>query len=127
MVDGSLLAPVGGPGLGAGTGLSVHGSHGAAEGHAGAGQVKSTTADAKGKWVVKLDALSASSEPKTMTVRSKADGSSVKLSDAVVGEVWICSGQSNMQFGIGGAPEVKALLPKAKSIRTFDVKRTVAY
>lgn len=92
-----------------------------------AGQVKTTTADAKGKWMMSLDALTASAEPRDMTVRSQGDGSSVKLSDVVVGEVWICSGQSNMQFGVGGAPAVKALVPKARNIRTFNVKRTVAF
>ena len=56
-------------------------------------QEKHTTADAAGKWMVKLDALKAGG-PDVMTII----GSNVlTLEDVLVGEVWLGSGQSNME------------------------------
>lgn len=48
------------------------------------------------------------------------------ISNVVIGEVWICSGQSNMQAAARGAPAVKAIIPKAKNIRSFSVEKTVS-
>lgn len=62
-----------------------------------AGQKKSGIADAKGKWTVWLDPLDASFEPREMTIVEKG-GKSVTLKNIVVGEVWMASGQSNMQW-----------------------------
>jgi sialate O-acetylesterase len=87
---------------------------------------KQAVADSNGKWSVKLDALKASFDPKTMVISSSLDEKTIKISDVLVGEVWICSGQSNMQFSVNGAPEVKKLIPSAKNIRSFQVKNTVA-
>ncbi|MGJ8758958.1 MAG: sialate O-acetylesterase [Polaribacter sp.] len=87
---------------------------------------KQTIADSNGKWSVKLSALKGSFEPKTMIISSSMDEKAIKISDVLVGEVWICSGQSNMQFSVNGAPEVKKLIPSAKNIRSFKVKNTVA-
>src|SRR6478735_8158909 len=56
-------------------------------------QEKSATADATGKWAVKLDALKAGG-PDKLTVSGK---NTVTLDDVLVGEVWVGSGQSNMQ------------------------------
>ncbi|WP_218939729.1 sialate O-acetylesterase [Lutibacter citreus] len=88
---------------------------------------KSTVADSNGKWSIKLDALKASLEPKTMIVSSSLEEKTIKISDILVGEVWICSGQSNMQFSVNGAPEVKKLVSSTKNIRSFKVKNTVAF
>lgn len=49
-----------------------------------------------GKWTVTLDAMEAA-RGQTMTVRA-ADGNTVSISDVNIGEVWICAGQSNMNF-----------------------------
>ncbi len=64
-----------------------------------AGQKKTAKADASGKWQVKLDPLPASAEPRTLTVRAR---NTVTVSDVLVGEVWLASGQSNMQMGVKG-------------------------
>ncbi|MCG9792279.1 sialate O-acetylesterase [Flavobacterium algicola] len=80
-----------------------------------------------GKWSLKLNSLSASFEPKVMTITSSKNQNEIVIADIVIGDVWICSGQSNMQFGINGAPEVKALFPSAKNIRSFTVQNTVAF
>ena len=57
-------------------------------------QEKSADADAQGKWMVKLDPLKVG-EPATMTI---AGSNTLTLEDVVVGEVWVGSGQSNMQM-----------------------------
>jgi len=64
-----------------------------------AGQTQSTTTDAQGKWMLKLTPLSASAENRLLTVACGAEKAEVK--DVLVGEVWVCSGQSNMEMGIG--------------------------
>jgi sialate O-acetylesterase len=64
-----------------------------------AGQKKAATADAKGAWKVLLDPMPASDQPRTLRVSSKADAKGLELANVLVGEVWVCSGQSNM----GGA------------------------
>lgn len=72
-----------------------------------AGQKKTTTADADGKWRVDLDPLKASSEPRELKVSSHLQSEIVtqSFSDVLVGEVWFCSGQSNMGFGLASGTE----------------------
>ena len=62
-----------------------------------AGQTKSGRAGDDGAWRVKLAPLEASSDPAEMTI--KADRT-ITLKNILVGEVWICSGQSNMEWPI---------------------------
>ncbi len=65
-----------------------------------AGQTKTATADAKGKWMVKLDPLPVSAEPRTMTITSSISHKPLTISDVLVGEVWLGSGQSNMDMHV---------------------------
>jgi sialate O-acetylesterase len=69
-----------------------------------AGQKKTATAGADGKWRVDLDPLAASSEPRELEVSSNLKSEIVnrKFSDVLVGEVWLCSGQSNMEMPMAG-------------------------
>ncbi|MDC0497386.1 sialate O-acetylesterase [bacterium] len=90
------------------------------------GQTKLAVADSNGKWKVALDPMPAMFEPHTMQIRSSKE-ERLDLDNIVVGEVWICSGQSNMQYGVSSVPGIKALSPKAKNIRTFEVKKSVAF
>src|SRR5687768_86662 len=60
-------------------------------------QEKTTTAK-DGKWLVRLDKLQAGGQPGTLTIAGKKN--KVELKNVVVGEVWICSGQSNMEWSI---------------------------
>jgi sialate O-acetylesterase len=63
-----------------------------------AGQTKTAEADADGKWLVKLDPLPANEQPQTITI---SDGSqTIAVKDVLIGEVWLCSGQSNMGFQV---------------------------
>ena len=74
------------------------------------GQKKSAKADASGHWQVTLDPLTASSEPRKMTVQSGAG--ELKFANVLVGEVWVLSGQSNMEWWLedsdGGKAAVQA-------------------
>ena len=66
------------------------------------GQSKSAIAAADGKWSLKLDAIAASAEPRTLTATGK-DGRKVEVKDVLVGEVWFGSGQSNMEMSVKAA------------------------
>ena len=66
-----------------------------------AGQTKTAEADAQGKWLVKLDPLATSAEPRNLTITSSKSDKPVMLSDVLVGEVWLGSGQSNMAGAAG--------------------------
>ena len=66
-----------------------------------AGQTKFATADANGKWMVKLAKLAAKAgAPLTMTITGKAGSTPITINDVLVGEVWLGSGQSNMVFNV---------------------------
>ena len=62
------------------------------------GKTQSTVVDANGRWLVKLDPIAASYEEKTMTVKSGPD--SQEIAKILVGEVWLCMGQSNMESSL---------------------------
>ena len=64
------------------------------------GQKISTKAGADGKWRVELKALKASAESRTLTVTGDHTTQPIKLDDVLVGEVWLASGQSNMDFSM---------------------------
>ena len=72
-----------------------------------AGQKKSAVADENGKWMLKLDPIKANAKPQTMTISEAANV--VNFEDVLVGDNWICSGQSNMvkdmYLGFGGPPQ----------------------
>ncbi|CAA6678067.1 MULTISPECIES: sialate O-acetylesterase [unclassified Lentimonas] len=74
------------------------------------GQSHTTTATADGTWRIQLDAMAASAEPKVLEI--SGSNNQVSISDVLVGEVWICSGQSNMQWSLNntynGAVEIAA-------------------
>ncbi len=85
-----------------------------------AGQTKTAKADEKGKWTVKLDAVPANAQPATITIK----GSSTKeLKNVLVGEVWICSGQSNMGFNLSSVWDADLDIAQAKfpQIRLISV------
>jgi len=72
-------------------------------------QKKSTVADDKGNWLVKLDALKAGG-PEVLTV---AGTNTLTLDDVLVGEVWVGSGQSNMDMPITAYTNGDEALAKA--------------
>jgi sialate O-acetylesterase len=83
------------------------------------------TADASGKWRVDLTPVAMTATPLTLTVTGK---NSLKLDDVLVGDVWVCSGQSNMEFGMTRADDAATEIPKANDplIRLFVVNKDLA-
>lgn len=68
-----------------------------------------TSTDKEGRWSIKVGTPAGSYTPYTITI---SDGTPVSLSDILIGEVWICSGQSNMEMrmmGNTGQPVNQAL------------------
>lgn len=87
-----------------------------------ADQKKSTMAGADGSWKVTLDALAASKEGRELKVQGKNE---VVLKDVLVGEVWVCSGQSNMQWSVQQSlnPEQEIADAQHPQLRLFTVPR----
>jgi sialate O-acetylesterase len=94
------------------------------------GQKVSTTAK-DGRWMLRLAPLKASSEPLTMTI---SGNNTLTFKNILVGEVWLCGGQSNMerQLGLrsGQKPlenwEQEAASANYPQIRQFLVKPTIS-
>jgi sialate O-acetylesterase len=66
-----------------------------------AGQEKTAKADKTGKFMVRLKKMDASKEPRTLVVKAGTESATVQ--NILVGEVWLCSGQSNMQLAVQAA------------------------
>src|SRR5688500_13783816 len=79
--------------------IRVEGSTAAGERVSGTlgGQSAAAQADSQGRFTLEFPARPASSAPLALTVTG-ADGSSATVSDILIGDVWLCSGQSNMEF-----------------------------
>lgn len=102
-----------------------------------AGQTASATAGADGRWRADLSALDASAEGRTLAIQGKT--SAISFEDVLVGEVWVCAGQSNMQYGWGteshpmfnwgGDADLAALVPDARQrpIRSYHVPVNVSF
>jgi len=84
-----------------------------------AGQKKVGVADAAGKWRVKLDAMKASAEPRTLTVTDGKTKAQRRVQDVLVGEVWLGSGQSNMAMTVSRAKDFE----KEKTLANLPLVR----
>ena len=84
------------------------------------GQTKETVAGKEGKWRVDLNLANSPEGPFELKVND------LVIKDVIVGEVWICSGQSNMAYGLLGSIgyEEAARKPVGNRLRTFRVKQT---
>ena len=90
-----------------------------------AGQVHETHAAVDGKWQVKLEPLHVSRKSAELTVEGK---NRIVLKNVLVGEVWICSGQSNMEMGLGLVTNAHEEIVSANKpmIRLFLIPRATA-
>ena len=77
------------------------------------GQTKSATADASGKWLVKLDPMSASAQPDTLVVKSRAGDQELRVTDILIGDVFMLAGQSNMSWWLSGSTDGETALKRA--------------
>lgn len=89
-----------------------------------AGQTVVTTAGPDGRWLVKLDPLPASAEPRDLIARA---GDTVTVRDVLVGDVWLASGQSNMDVPMSSGSAALAL-PEANDplLRFFKTAKATA-
>ena len=89
----------------------------------GAEPIATTTAvaDAEGNWQIKLPAMAAGG-PYTLRIKGK---STLELTNVLFGEVWVCSGQSNMQWSVNASKDNEAEIAAAMypKIRLFYIPR----
>lgn len=87
-------------------------------------QIKSTKADKNGKWTIQLEAEKAGG-PYELLIKGK---NKIVIKNVLVGEVWICSGQSNMAFTVSEAANAEKEINDANNfyIRAFTVSRNVS-
>ncbi len=93
-----------------------------------AGQTAKATAGKDGRWRASFTAMPASAEGRELRVKSSKDSAEKVFSDVLVGEVWICSGQSNMQMSVGGCNRADEEISSANDpqIRLFTVPNVTA-
>ncbi|MDH3585441.1 MAG: sialate O-acetylesterase, partial [Phycisphaerae bacterium] len=84
-------------------------------------QAQTTTAAADGKWMVKLAPLTVG-PARTLSISGK---NRIDLTDVLVGEVWICSGQSNMAWTVASAldSDLETAAAGYPQIRLFKVQQ----
>ena len=89
------------------------------------GQSGGTVAGADGRWIVFLDQFATDANGADLTVTGR---DTLTLHDIVVGDVWLCSGQSNMEFTVSRAQNAAAEIAAANFplIRHIKVRNTVA-
>ena len=87
-------------------------------------QHKTVITDANGKWMINLDPEKAGG-PYQLIISGK---NKITIQNVLVGEVWICSGQSNMEFQMYKLPNFKALKEKINNseIRQFGVAQDLS-
>jgi sialate O-acetylesterase len=84
----------------------------------------SAKADKDGKWQVKVKTPEAGG-PYTLTVKGK---NTITLQNVLIGEVWVCSGQSNMEMSVQSVDNARQEIQNADfpQIRLFTVKKVTA-
>ena len=84
----------------------------------------STKAGVDGKWSVKLKEMTAGG-PHELLIRGKNE---ITLKDILIGEVWVASGQSNMEWPVAKSanPEDEIAAAKYPNIRLFHVKKVAS-
>lgn len=90
------------------------------------GQQKNTKANDQGKWIIYLDPMKANATPQTMIIRGI---NTIHLKGILIGEVWLCSGQSNMQHTLSTTNNGDSVIASAHDpmLRLFNVNRQVAF
>lgn len=89
-------------------------------------QAKTAVAGADGKWVIRLSPMRVNPKPQTMVIEGR---NRIELKDVLVGEVWLVSGQSNMQRLLSETANGEQAIAAAGDpwIRLFNVSRQVAF
>lgn len=90
-------------------------------------QTRSARADTSGRWMVRVGPFAASKTPHTLSVAGATQ--TLTRHGIVFGDVWLCSGQSNMEFGIGNVNNAGQEIAGANFplIRLFSVPKLAAF
>jgi len=90
------------------------------------GQIESTKASREGTWIIQLKSMAASANPQSLTVESKEND--IILKNVLIGDVWICSGQSNMVWPMSRlkAGEEECQQANYRYLRMFTVTNEMA-
>lgn len=100
------------------------------------GATAAAVADKSGKWKTNLTTPAPSYESRSITVTDTKDNDSITFSNLLAGEVWVASGQSNMEMPLrgylhqpieGGGDEIMFSAKLGKGIRFINVPRKVDY
>ena len=75
------------------------------------GDTQTATAADSGRWQVELPPRKASNAPATLRIQGK---NTVVINDVLVGEVWLCSGQSNMEWTVAASADAQAEIAAAQ-------------
>ncbi|MDW7692934.1 sialate O-acetylesterase [Flammeovirgaceae bacterium SG7u.132] len=91
-----------------------------------AGQTLQATASEDRKWIVRLKPMPVNASPQTMVIKGD---NTIELEGIVIGEVWLLTGQSNMQLILEKTNDGEAVIASADkpNIRLFNVNRKVAF
>jgi sialate O-acetylesterase len=89
-----------------------------------AGQEKKATAAGDGRWSVMLDPIPASADPRVMEVEGATNR--LELKDALVGDVWLFAGQSNMAFPLARIWNAEKEISDVPGLRYFGVHFSAA-
>lgn len=89
------------------------------------GMTAKTVVDEKGRWLAHLPNLK-SGDIQSLRISGSKSKNTVTLSDVAVGEVWICSGQSNMQWSLDGVENASEAVAASNNpqIRLFNIPPT---
>jgi sialate O-acetylesterase len=94
-----------------------------------AGQSESATADAHGRWLVTLQPLQTSAEGRAMTIAGD-EPPAIEITGVRVGEVWLASGQSNMQWRVSQSTKQNQETIKAGGLpllSSFDLPHRLSH
>jgi len=88
------------------------------------GAKKSVITDQQGRWLIVLPEMTAGG-PYELIVKGK---NTIRFTDILIGEVWLCAGQSNMQFAVKNTASVTETTRQANfpAIRHFKVAQKIA-
>jgi sialate O-acetylesterase len=93
-----------------------------------AGQTQQTNAGADGRWTCALDPLAASNDGRRLEIETDQPGLAAVVDDVVVGDLWLCSGQSNMEMGITLCKEDQEIAnAKHPGIRLLTIPQKTAF
>lgn len=85
-------------------------------------QNKSTKADMEGNWIIYLDPMNADATPQMLVIRGINE---IHIKDVQIGEVWLCTGQSNMQLILSMTNKGDSVIASANypMLHLFNVSR----